>query len=72
MNVKNEMPTGRISCTKGRPTFSPREFDAFETFERDEQYDDVLSFANHHTYDGNTHQSLDDYFARVADTLAPA
>ena len=26
--------------------------------------DDILSFANHHTYDGNTHQTLDEYFAR--------
>ena len=27
-------------------------------------FDDVLSFANHDTYDGNTRQSLDHYFAR--------
>lgn len=37
---------------------------AFEHFETDEQFDDVLSFANHHTYDGNTQQSLEDYFER--------
>jgi len=37
---------------------------AFEAFETDEQFDDVLSFANHHTYDGNTHQSLEEYFER--------
>ena len=24
----------------------------------------MLSFANHHTYDGNTRQSLEEYFAR--------
>ena len=38
--------------------------EAFEEFESDDPYDDVLSFANHHTYDGNTSQALDDYFAR--------
>ena len=37
---------------------------SFEDFETDETFDDVLSFANHHTYDGNTHQSLEEYFAR--------
>ncbi len=37
---------------------------AFEDLTTDEQFDDVLSFANHHTYDGNTRQSLDEYFAR--------
>ena len=37
---------------------------SFEAFESDERFDVVLSFANHHTYDGNTHQSLDEYFAR--------
>ncbi len=37
---------------------------AFEDFPDDEQFDDVLSFANHHTYDGNTRQSLEEYFAR--------
>jgi len=35
---------------------------AFEDFETDERFDDVLSFANHHTYDGNTRQSLEEYF----------
>jgi SAM-dependent methyltransferase len=41
-------------------------FDAisFEEFRTDELFDDVLSFANHHTYDGNTHQTLEEYFAR--------
>lgn len=37
---------------------------SFEDFNSDERFDVVLSFANHHTYDGNTHQSLDEYFAR--------
>jgi SAM-dependent methyltransferase len=37
---------------------------AFEDFTAGERFDDVLSFANHHTYDGNTRQSLEDYFAR--------
>ena len=37
---------------------------AFEDMPEGEQYDDVLSFANHHTYDGNTRQSLNDYFER--------
>jgi SAM-dependent methyltransferase len=37
---------------------------AFEDFESDELFDDVLSFANHHTYDGNTRQSLAEYFER--------
>lgn len=36
---------------------------SFEDFTTTETFDDVLSFANHHTYDGNTHQTLDDYFA---------
>jgi SAM-dependent methyltransferase len=41
-------------------------FDAvsFEEFQTTETFDDVLSFANHHTYDGNTHQTLEEYFAR--------
>lgn len=36
----------------------------FEDFQASEKFDDVLSFANHHTYDRNTRQCLDDYFAR--------
>ena len=36
-----------------------------------ERFDDVLSFANHHTYDGNTHQGLDEYFARCHALLRP-
>jgi len=45
--------------------------DAFEDFEVGEVFDDVLSFANHHTYDGNTRQSLTDYFARCHRYTAP-
>ena len=37
---------------------------SFEEFAEEGAFDDVLSFANHHTYDGNTSQALDDYFAR--------
>jgi SAM-dependent methyltransferase len=37
---------------------------AFEGFRCEPLFDDVLSFANHHTYDGNTQQSLEQYFAR--------
>ena len=45
---------------------------SFEEFDdRGEQFDDVLSFANHHTYDGNTHQGLEDYFARCHGALRP-
>jgi SAM-dependent methyltransferase len=44
---------------------------SFEDFDTDERFDDVLSFANHHTYDGNTHQSLDEYFARCRHLLRP-
>ena len=32
MNVKNEMPTGRISCIKGRPTLEPERVAAFVMF----------------------------------------
>jgi SAM-dependent methyltransferase len=36
-----------------------------------ERFDDVLSFANHHTYDGNTRQGLEEYFARCHARLRP-
>ncbi len=46
---------------------------SFEEFDdRDERFDDVVSFANHHTYDGNTHQGLEEYFARCHAVLRPA
>jgi len=45
---------------------------SFEDFDdRDERFDDVLSFANHHTYDGNTRQGLEEYFARCHALLRP-
>jgi SAM-dependent methyltransferase len=44
---------------------------AFEDFRAVEPFDAVLSFANHDTYDGNTRQSLADYFARCAELLRP-
>lgn len=45
---------------------------SFEDFDPgDERFDDVLSFANHHTYDGNTRQGLDDYFRRCHELLRP-
>jgi SAM-dependent methyltransferase len=49
------------------------EFDvaAFEEFRTDETFDDVVSFANHHTYDGNTRQSLEAYFERCHALTSP-
>ena len=44
---------------------------AFEDLEIDEAFDDVISFANHHTVDGNTRQSLVDYFRRCHELTAP-
>lgn len=45
---------------------------AFEELElADEAWDVVLSFANHSTYDGNTRQSIKDYFERCARLVKP-
>ena len=44
---------------------------AFEDFSPDDQFDFVLSFANHSTYDGNTRQSIEDYFDRCRSLVAP-
>ncbi len=45
---------------------------SFEEFpDTGERFDDVLSFANHHTYDGNTHQGLEEYFDRCHHFLRP-
>lgn len=45
---------------------------SFEEFpDTGERFDDVLSFANHHTYDGNTHQGLEEYFERCHHFLRP-
>jgi SAM-dependent methyltransferase len=45
---------------------------AFEDFATDELFDDVVSFANHHTYDGNTRQGLEEYFERAHALTRPA
>ncbi len=42
---------------------------SFEDYVPEETFDCVLSFANHATYDGNTKQSLEDYFRKCADCL---
>ena len=39
---------------------------SFESFDSDEKFGAVLSFANHTTYDGNTKQTLSEYFGRCA------
>lgn len=44
---------------------------SFEDFVSDTTFDVVMSFANHHTYDGNTHQSLDEYFAKCHALTSP-
>lgn len=43
----------------------------FEQWRGGADYDVVLSFANHATYDGNTRQSLREYFDRCAAALRP-
>jgi cyclopropane fatty-acyl-phospholipid synthase-like methyltransferase len=44
---------------------------AFEDFTSSEGFDAVLSFANHSTYDGNTRQSVEEYFLRCRSLLRP-
>ncbi len=45
---------------------------SFEEFDpEDKQFDIILSLANHSTYDGNTKQSIEDYFKKTADLLSP-
>lgn len=44
---------------------------AFEDFQTSEQFEVVLSFANHSTYDGNTKQPLASYFDRCAKLVQP-
>ncbi len=44
---------------------------AFEDLTPSTGYEAVLSFANHHTYDGNTRQSLEQYFDRCRAFTAP-
>lgn len=43
--------------------------ESFEDFSPEKPYECVISFANHSTYDGNTKQSLEDYFAKCAELL---
>ena len=43
---------------------------SFENYSPKEQmFDSVLSLANHSTYDGNTEQSIEAYFKKIADLL---
>lgn len=45
-------------------------FGAFEDYpENESQFDVILSLANHCTYDGNTKQSVDSYFRKIAHLL---
>ncbi len=44
---------------------------SFEDFQSGEKFDVVLSLANHSTYDGNTRQSLEDYFRRCSRLMKP-
>ena len=44
---------------------------AFEDLPGDSRFDAVLSLANHSTYDENTKQSIEDYFARCARHCEP-
>ncbi len=43
----------------------------FEDFQSEEPFDVVMSLANHSTYDGNTKQTVKDYFARCGRFLKP-
>lgn len=43
----------------------------FEDFEVKEKYDAIFSFANHHTLDGLTTFSINDYFTKASDSLNP-
>lgn len=43
----------------------------FEEFSSPVRFDAVLSLANHATVDGNTRQSVDEYFRRCRDLIAP-
>jgi SAM-dependent methyltransferase len=41
----------------------------FEQYQPEEKFDAVLSFANHSTFDGNTQQSLSEYFSRCRESM---
>lgn len=55
-----------LGCTNTRFLVS-----AFEDLPPSDPYEAVLSFANHSTYDGNTRQSIEEYFTRCRDLLVP-
>lgn len=40
--------------------------EAFENYAHDQTFDCVISFANHSTFDGNTKQSLSEYFQKCS------
>ncbi len=44
---------------------------SFEDYKEPEPFDVVLSFANHHTFDENTKQSIDDYIDRCHQATKP-
>jgi hypothetical protein len=60
---------GAAYCGVENIEFSVTSFEDFDA--AGERFDDVLSFANHHTYDGNTRQGLEDYFDRCRELLVP-
>ena len=64
---------GRIGADAPRASTTSSSWSSrFEDFDAgDERFDDVLSFANHHTYDGNTRQALEEYFERCHALLRP-
>jgi SAM-dependent methyltransferase len=47
------------------------ETSSFESYAAAGTWDVVLSFANHTTYDGNTRQTVEDYFRKCRDLVAP-
>jgi SAM-dependent methyltransferase len=44
---------------------------SFEEFPEETIYDSIISFANHSTYDGNTHHSFSEYLAKCRRMLVP-
>ncbi len=47
------------------------EVSTFEEWPSSPAYDVVLSFANHHTYDGNTCQTVEEYFRKCRELIVP-
>jgi len=54
---------------KGKCLFENSSFENYDS--KGKKFDIVLSLANHSTYDGNTTQSLDDYFKKIQRLLHP-